>query len=106
MLRSEHCWGVLLMVNENPEEVRRCNASDSESTCMASIVASDQGRGNGQADDRVKGERAAVIRIRRSLASLRRQLSKVPEKSYKFHLSDVVLGSKSFALPRHLVVPT
>ena len=43
MVRSEHCWGVLLMVNENPEEVRRCKASNRASACMARIAASNQG---------------------------------------------------------------
>ena len=43
MLRLEHCWGVLLMVNENAEDVCRCKASDRASTCMARIAAPNQG---------------------------------------------------------------
>ena len=43
MLRLEHCWGGLLMVNEKPEEVHRCKASDRASTCMARIAAPNQG---------------------------------------------------------------
>jgi hypothetical protein len=57
------------MVNENPEEVRRCKAIDRASTCMASIGRSMASEGKEPAGKGLKGERAEgwVARVSKRL---------------------------------------